>query len=197
MCATRSRSRARRGMRGIEVLCRMGRALAKPIAYCPADMMGFAALYPSYTVSLNAEAKMAMQSKQLVVCISNDGYSASLEKAENLPRAARCCGRKTWAAADRRRIWRGLSLPKGIIPLDRPAKLNQESSIGSSLVALDGCACRVQYRKCLRRSLIQASASATATASKSCGVARASSTHSRSSGPPLMTSMASLPCSYS
>ena len=43
-------------------------------------MMGFAALYPSYTVSLNAEAKMAMQSKQLVVCIGNDGYSASLEK---------------------------------------------------------------------------------------------------------------------
>ena len=48
-----------------------------------------------------------------------------------------------------------------------------------------------------RRSLSQACSSGNASASKSCGVARASSTHSRSNGPPLMTSMASLPCSYS
>lgn len=47
------------------------------------------------------------------------------------------------------------------------------------------------------RSPTQACSSAIASASKSCGVAAASSTHSRSSGPPLMTSMASLPCSYS
>jgi predicted nucleic acid-binding protein len=54
-----------------------------------------------------------------------------------------------------------------------------------------------QYRSTSSRSRTHACSSGTASASKSAGVARASSTHSRNSGLPLMTSIARLPCSYS
>jgi hypothetical protein len=61
------------------------------------------------------------QTKQLVVCIDNEGYAASLEKRKIYVALRDAAAEKQRPASDRRRVWWRLSLSEKVVSFDHPA----------------------------------------------------------------------------
>ena len=73
------------------------------------------------------------QAKQLVVCVKNEGYSASLEKRKLYVALRDQAAEKHGLIRIVDEIRRRLPLSKTILPLDRAAAGRQESSISRCL----------------------------------------------------------------
>ena len=78
------------------------------------------------------------QAKQLVVCVDNDGYAASLEKRKIyvMLRDAEAGKHDLLRIIDQ--FGRRLSLSEGILPLDRLAAIGQEGRPGRCVRELEG-----------------------------------------------------------